>query len=1364
MKERAADPVPFETTTFVPGRRGINIAVAADQLELEQAVMRVNLRQNQYGRQQVRPGQTIFVTGGGPIDVHSMARLDLPRTSTFIRFGGAGTLLARGINGPLGTVIDTGYSGNPLTLTPYRPALTGDSWMIVADTNKDRQVSPTGAPIALGLAKPAAPVGAALAEILTTAICAFDTTAPSSVAANWTLTAGVDRSAAQHPADPPTAADAAGLQGNCVEFTTHVGEATEGYSSIMGISRTLNLSTLQGGAVPASDQDIIHLWIRTDRPDLLEELRIYLVCSTGFNPAIIPGTDPGVNTDAFVKAISPSSFTNFVANLESAVAGGGQGRSRSTLQTFLAEGPGGISGPTIDGLQPDLPVNPSETPGKQDGLATQTTPSLMLGSNTWSEFGNIGRPLRRGEFSRIGNDTTRSWATITGIILVIQTNTNKEVLVACDDWFLTGGFNLDTADATDTPYDWRYVHYHTVTGDMSNPSPEMDKVNFLECLRQRVDLTPVGYGDSNVRQRFFRRGGALPTDWFLVGQNASDGAVFRDDEPETALPAADTLELDNDQPISTVNDAGSTILAQPLPVLFGPIEGQLFGLGDPWRPGHLYYSKVERAGSWPPGNVVEVCPPTEQLMTGFEMAGQGWVQSRKKLYSISPNLTGNGQVAVQSTQCLLGITGRWAGCPGPAGWYFVHGGPDTPGIYVTAGGAPKYLSGNLIPIFEGKNTEDFFGIDMTDEAHLRLAVSGRELFFCYTDTNGTPRTLVMDLITEEWYTYSFASPIVAFFPEKGIDDAVTTFMGGRGNGTLYTYEGENDNGVGIVCQVRTGAINFERPREDKLLGDVLLHADIPTGVVLTLQVILNDGSVLNTPMTVVTIAGFRAYLFDAFGIGVAPSGGPQRARTAQFDWSWTHTASTTSAPSTGPDGRPIPGDTIGTSSLKYMGVSTGPQPDQIMKRATMWEHLNARGESYLTGIEMIIDTGGGEVTMRVERTLGGDLFPVAQETFSTNGQRLKQFSWPVVKADQVRLRFIGDCEALILWKCTYLWDPEPPRISKWDSNWENLGDSYYTGLDLECDTFGQEKQIQVWVDQVNIPNPDGSGFLFLINTTGRSYVHLTLGPARGHIYRFTALDGNVGLLYSHKWHLEAEPSEQHNWNQNYSIEGTLGDKAIKGILLECDTFNQAKTVRVEVDGVLHVTRTVQANGRSVVQLSWPQAIGRVIRILPTDQFPGRLYTRQWVFDEEPLQLVYWETQEVDHGFAEHQILFGAQITIKSTVDVEMKVTIYDNDGDVVNVRTYTLLATGGLKKKRWVKFFADKGVLFKYQFTSVGEAVGHWLYREESSVLVLPWGATQPVTVRPFGSDDLDKVRSLSRAGLIAANPGGGVEVGTGRS
>ena len=125
-------------------------------------------------------------------------------------------------------------------------------------------------------------------------------------------------------------------------------------------------------------------------------------------------------------------------------------------------------------------------------------------------------------------------------------------------------------------------------------------------------------------------------------------------------------------------------------------------------------------------------------------------------------------------------------------------------------------------------------------------------------------------------------------------------------------------------------------------------------------------------------------------------------------------------------------------------------------------------------------------------------------------------------------------------------------------------------------------------------------------------VHLTLPWGRGHVFRFRAVDDFAGLLYTHRWHLQEEPSEQANWNQNFSASSAPhADKWLKAIIFECDTYGVNKSVQVEVDGTVVQTLTVNANGRRVIQLALAdQHLGRVWRMFPIDGNPGRLVLRR----------------------------------------------------------------------------------------------------------------------------------------------------------
>jgi len=96
----------------------------------------------------------------GQTPVHSCRRLNDPANSTFTRIVGAGTHLAYG-QGAF-TDLDSGYSGDPLALVPWKPQGSPTSFMYVADRSRMRKVGVTGALHTIGLPAPASEPGIAL--------------------------------------------------------------------------------------------------------------------------------------------------------------------------------------------------------------------------------------------------------------------------------------------------------------------------------------------------------------------------------------------------------------------------------------------------------------------------------------------------------------------------------------------------------------------------------------------------------------------------------------------------------------------------------------------------------------------------------------------------------------------------------------------------------------------------------------------------------------------------------------------------------------------------------------------------------------------------------------------------------------------------------------------------------------------------------------------------------------------------------------------------------------------------------------------------------------------------------------------------
>jgi hypothetical protein len=162
----------------------------------------------------------------------------------------------------------------------------------------------------------------------------------------------------------------------------------------------------------------------------------------------------------------------------------------------------------------------------------------------------------------------------------------------------------------------------------------------------------------------------------------------------------------------------------------------------------------------------------------------------------------------------------------------------------------------------------------------------------------------------------------------------------------------------------------------------------------------------------------------------------------------------------------------------------------------------------------------------------------------------------------------------------------------------------------------------------------------------------------------------------------------------------------------------------------------------------------VWRMFPIDGNLGRLYSAEPIFDEEPFQLTRWETQETNHGLPGWFYPLWAHITLKSTTAVTLRTVMHNNQTGGTVTEDYTIPSTGGVKQRRFLPGFrAGKGVLIKYILTA---PTAFWLYRDETTVAIQPWGAYDNLVVQPFGNDDQDASRPMTHAVLAAQTSGGG--------
>lgn len=829
----------FLTQPIQYGVGGLNLSKALDALTQVEKSRWLNLVHTSGGSETIRPGYTAVGQIGLAANVHSLRRLNAQTGAPlYARIYGADHGVYIGEAGDA-TLVSAGFSGDPLTMVPHRSKNGGDSWMYLGDSLQPFKVRIDGLGLPIGLPKPLFAATALAPAPQKTTIENFE--------------AGFAAHAGGGGGGVPNLTYPAGKNGNCLNMETVTGAATGPYYSFADKVIAVNLNTV--GTLPASDDDLIHVWIKLDRPDLVQEVRIYFTLAQPgtFVPGVLPGLSTTDNTQCYMKAFRPNDDTSFNVTAATAITSATVVQSRALTDDAL-------NSAINDGFLTDNEVPRTDTVAER--LAAQDQARLaslqtLPGLGQWTEFGVIGIPLRRGDFKRNGTDDTLNWENVQGITVYVMTNSGQPVNASFDTAFLIGGFPLDSATPGTQPYEWVYTNVDPRTGAESNYGPTMPIR--VDALRSQINVTPTAIGDANIIQRFYRKGGSIIDNWYFDGDNAGDGlafaAVLSDD---VTFGTGITAPVDNDQPVTTKDAAGNEIFAAPVSVIFGPISDMLVAVGDVNRPGFMYWSNPGDPDSWSSDNQYEVCGASEALMAGAIYGSQGFVGSTEMLYMVIPNLQTQGGLTAVPTACKHGLVSRTAMAVGTGGIYI--GSKD--GIYRTGGGDPGIpITDEIRGLFEGQTVNGYLPIDFGFPNQIRLAEFNNDLWFGYQDSGGTQRWLLYSLLYRYWRPYDFATGISAVYSEEGVP--LSLLMGGRTSGKAYTQGGTTDDGSAIAWLVRSGTLNEGDPRIDKRYGQV--QVQIQTGNAgFTATGYLEDEEVVYGPKTLAEGRGRQAVYVDLF--------------------------------------------------------------------------------------------------------------------------------------------------------------------------------------------------------------------------------------------------------------------------------------------------------------------------------------------------------------------------------------------------------------------------------------------------------------------------------------------------------------------
>ena len=291
------------------------------------------------------------------------------------------------------------------------------------------------------------------------------------------------------------------------------------------------------------------------------------------------------------------------------------------------------------------------------------------------------------------------------------------------------------------------------------------------------------------------------------------------------------------------NIAEPDLAQQPLAYLFGPTDNInfIFGVGDPLRPGTLYWCKGSNLDSAPDTNQMDVTDPSEPLVNGAMSNGLGVLFSIKRAWIILPNFFNALATATgtSGSTWTLQATGINRGlfiprCLTVEGGGLIFFRVDD-GIHVSVfGSASKSITDDdLYPLFAHENEDGGTSVpepvtiagytvhppDDSQPQKQQFFIEHGYLYWDYVDVDSVHRTLVYDIAAQGWVWDVYQHPVVCRGMNEG--QSVQGTLCGCADGTLRQLASEGTESATAVFL--TPAFNKGDTRATSQFGDLYIE-------------------------------------------------------------------------------------------------------------------------------------------------------------------------------------------------------------------------------------------------------------------------------------------------------------------------------------------------------------------------------------------------------------------------------------------------------------------------------------------------------------------------------------------------------------
>lgn len=473
--------------------------------------------------------------------------------------------------------------------------------------------------------------------------------------------------------------------------------------------------------------------------------------------------------------------------------------------------------------------------------------------------------------------------------------------------------------------------------------------------------------------------------------NGTPSLVYR-------VRSADVLEVyDNcgQSSSATVEIPQQFIVGQPLPIIFGQLDGWSFALGDSYNPGRLYFFNYGTLGSTRSSYWIDVSDSSESLLNGCVYNGRAYVWTSERMYVIS--FSGDDDIFRSDVIASgTGLYARWALAVGDSMYWL---GKD--GIYSSDGASVvNIVRRDILTLFsnEGQTGVSSTSIDApympqnataTDIAALRLTLAQNKLlYFDYKNSGGDRRTLVLDRALSQpgewgWYYDTYAPGATLHYADEGEGVRNIIVCSSEATSAAYTLGGasKTDNGTAFTCQVRTVSIDGGDMRGEKLFGDGFVDINPANGSV-TPTFYFDDYTSNIVGSAITGSARVKPATLVDFNSGTG-----KRAVDVALDLTWSVTGNTV--------------DVV----LYGWGFSVMGRPEETIKRATDFSDLGHWGPKDLKGVSIEIDTKGVARDLVIEyMSETGVLSTITPSAVTAAEKTIVHIAWPPVTAFEARIR------------------------------------------------------------------------------------------------------------------------------------------------------------------------------------------------------------------------------------------------------------------------------------------------------------------------------------------------------------------------